>query len=181
MKKLLLSMICMSGVILTGCEDSASEKEARAVQRQQKQYQAAQPVPAFNYSLERDIVTQLYQVRNQKVSTHSVWVSETGKVIGDCPSIGYGVPYDTSLTNPLAAEWVGQTRYVLEQAEPNGIFLSKNTSATWVLCTSESGKIDPVYVESRVNVYPYLVDVNYATDRITKAGKSNINITLEAQ
>lgn len=48
---------------------------------------------------------------------------------------------------------------VVEQAEPNGLFSSKNTSATWVLCQLPNGDIAPVYIETRVTVYPWPVKV----------------------
>ena len=91
--------------------------------------------------MERDLLIKLYIVRNQKAATHSVWRSDRGLVEGDCPSYGYGMPYDTSLTNPLVAtdidmqgeehDYQGGALASIEQAEPNGIFASKNTAAIY--------------------------------------------------
>ena len=78
---------------------------------------------------------------------------------GDCASVGFGLPYDTSLTNPLKTVRGSQSLATIEQAEPNGIFASKNTQATWIMCASDSGMIEPVYVETKVTVYPYPVKV----------------------
>ena len=103
-------------------------------QAQQSQYAKGQPIPAFDWSLERDLLIQLYQVRNSEVTTHSIWRSDYGIVEGDCPSMGYGLPYDTSLTNPWQPQWqTGHqsiTGVAIGQAEPNGVFASTNTSAT---------------------------------------------------
>jgi len=179
--------LSVMGLLLgnTGCGpgDSQATKTAKSVARQQGQYAASQPVPAYDWSLERDMVIQLYNIRNMKALTHSVWRSDRGLVEGDCASIGFGIPYDTSLTNPLATTDEDQTGVrnaalaVIEQAEPNGIFASKNTSATWVMCAGGTGTIEPVYVETKVTVYPYSVNVDYATNRVTKAGKASVTIT----
>lgn len=166
--------------VFVGCFEPTQEtKDARAVNEQQSQYAASQPVPAFNWSLERHLVTQLYQIRNQRAATHSVWRSDRGMIEGDCASIGFGIPYDTSLTNPLktASDWKESS--VIEQAEPNGIFASKNTSATWVMCAGAGGLIEPVYIETKVTVYPYPVKVDYANNRVHKAGKSSVTLRAE--
>jgi len=192
-----VAILCMFGV---GCNDgdgckgekacsgsSSSSKESAAVNKQQSQYAKAQPIPVFDWSLERQLVIELYRVRNEKVVTHSVWRSDTGVIEDDCPSYGYGIPYDTSLTNPLVAtdiddqgEENGEGALTsIEQPEPNGIFASKNTSATWVMCLGESGNIEPVYVESKVTVYPGPVKVDYTTMRVARSGAANVLIHKE--
>ena len=93
--------------------------------------------------------------------------------------IGFGIPYDTSLTNPLQGDRYGTVGIaVIEQAEPNGIFASKNTAATWVMCAGAAGIIEPVYVETKVTVYPYPVTVAYSNNRVVKAGKSTISLKI---
>lgn len=161
-----------------------SEKDMKSTMRQQSQYAAAQPVPTYDFSLERDMVIQLYNIRNMKAVTHSVWRSDRGMVEGDCSSIGFGIPYDTSLTNPLMATNVDQDGFErgngaltsIELPEPNGIYASKNTSATWVMCAGDNGQIEPVYVETKVTVYPYPVSVDYSTSRVSKSGAASVTI-----
>lgn len=184
MKSLLIAVALSTSVaLLSGCNDNKSQtnKDSASVERQQSQYSKAQPVPAYDWSLERHMVTQLYNIRNLEATTHSVWRSDRGIVEGDCISIGFGIPYDTSLTNPLTAKRFGSgtnyIRNVVEQPEPNGIFASKNTNATWVMCAGTGGVIEPVYVETKVTVYPYPVNVDYNTNRVKKAGKANVTIT----
>ena len=100
-----------------------------------------------------------------------------GTVEGDCASIGFGIPYDTSLTNPLQKTYgVNGNVTTIEQAEPNGLYASKATSATWVMCVGDGGAIEPVYVESKVTVYPYPVKVDYSTNRVTKSGSASVSI-----
>ena len=180
-------LLVLCGIILTiSCVDNnQATKTAKAVERQQEQYAIVQPVPAYDWSLERDLVIQLYNIRNMRALTHSVWRSDRGLIEGDCASIGFGMPYDTSLTNPLVStdkDEDGHNEAALtsiEQAEPNGIFASKNTSATWVMCAGDTGSIEPVYVETKVTVYPYSVSVDYSTNRVAKSGKASVTITTK--
>jgi hypothetical protein len=182
--KILIILLLSFSVIACEARDSQATKTAASVERQQAQYSIVQPVPAYDWSLERDLVVQLYNIRNLKALTHSVWRSDRGMIEGDCASIGFGIPYDTSLTNPLATTDEDQNGYatssalaVIEQPEPNGIFSSKNTSATWVMCAGDSGTIEPIYVETKVTVYPYSVSVNYDKNRVIKSGKASVTIT----
>ena len=188
MKKLTFIIVPLSIVMMVGCQeiDSQTRRDSQAVERQQKQISKSQPVPVYNWSLERHLVIELYNIRNMKAITHSVWRSDRGLVEGDCASIGFGIPYDTSLTNPLTAKMFSRTgsgtNYTwatVEQPEPNSIFASKNTAATWVMCAGKMGNIEPVYVETKVTTYPYPVTVNYETNRVTKSGKSTVSIKLK--
>ena len=181
MKKLLA--LAVLALILTGCgKQNQDQKDQKAAQAQQSQYSSSQPVPAYDWSLERHLIIELYNMRNMKAVTHSVWRSDLGAIEGDCASIGFGIPYDTSLTNPLTAVDFGRSSRaleVVEQAEPNGIFASKNTAATWVLCAGSTGSIEPVYVETKVTTYPYSVNVDYDKNRVIKTGESSVSISLE--
>ncbi|RIW17831.1 hypothetical protein [Vibrio harveyi] len=156
---------------------SQETKDRKAVNDQQRIYAINQPIPRFYNSQERGALIELLRIRNKTVQTHTVWRSATGKILYDCPSFGFGIPYDTSLTNPLQRSG----SVVIEQAEPNGIFASKNTSATWALCLAPSGEsVEPHYVEAIVNVYPYSLLVDYETDRVKRLGDTFISIPLSA-
>lgn len=179
MNRTLKLILVVAAILMTGCKNQVSQeqKDRAAVERQQKQYSAHQSVPVYDWSLERHLVIQLYNIRNQKAVTHSVWRSSYGMIEGDCPSMGFGIPYDTSITNPLRVEGRYSTAITtIEQAEPNGIFASKNTTATWVMCVNDIGVIEPIYVESKVTVYPYLAEVDYANNRVVKIGESSVSI-----
>lgn len=187
MKHAILVIIAMAlGLSLLGsnCHNYTSEtKDRAAVDRQQQHYQLAQPIPFFDYSLERDVAIQLYKARNERVTTWTVWRSDTGVIEGDCPSIGYPIPYDTSLTNPLQGVGYHQSRTTIEQAEPNGLFSSKNSIATWVRCISQVADEDieaPVYIESKVTAYPYPVEVNYETNRVKPAEGARPSVTIKS-
>ena len=178
MKKIIIFLIVVVTMSLFGCyDDTATRSDRAAVNRQQEQYAARQPIPAFDWSLERHLVIQLYQTRNKRAATHSVWRSYTGVIEGDCPSMGFGIPYDTSITNPLQKDIFNGNVTTIEQAEPNGLFASKQTSATWVMCVGDGGVIEPVYVETKVTVYPYPVKVDYSNNKVTKAGTATVTMT----
>lgn len=174
------ALVLMTGVLVTACKDKTPEAlDRQKVQQQQGQYAKGQPIPNFNWSLERHLLIELYKVRNRKAMTHSVWRSDRGLIEGDCPSYGYGIPYDTSLTNPLQATerpYNNSSITAIEQAEPNGIFASKNTAATWVMCLGEAGNLEPVYVETKVTVYPGPVRVDYENNRVTRSGAATVMI-----
>ena len=161
-------LIMILSVSFMGCE-TAETRDAQNVDSQQTQYQKAQPAPKFDWSQERGLAIELYNIRNERVATHSVWRSDYGMIEGDCPSIGFPLPYDVQLTNPLRVANTGGGA-VIEQAEPNGLFSSKSTSATWVRCVVKvNGRVmdAPIYVEGKVTAYPYPLDVNYTTNRVT--------------
>lgn len=179
LRNLVLAFLAVAVLALAGCQtDNTEYRDKEAVQSQQAQYQKAQPIPRYDWSIERELVIKLYNLRNEKVATHSVWRSNSGVVEGDCPSMGFGIPYDTSLTNPEQAYSNGRGMTSIGQAEPNGIFASTNTSATWVMCVGKAGQLEPIYVESKVTVYPYAVSVNYTTNRVTKAGEAKASIHI---
>lgn len=180
MRKLIVlgAVASLMALSMTGCnEQSQTTKDKKSVERQQSQYAKGQPVPAYDWSLERDLLTKLYNLRNNKVSTHSVWRSDYGMVEGECTSMGFGMPYDTSLTNPLKSEYIHNgAGGVVGQAEPNGIFASTNTQATWVMCIGSAGSLEPHYVESKVTVYPYPVTVSWDTNRVVRAGATTATL-----
>ena len=178
MKKLTLAIaVTAVAFSLTACKESQRKADAKATERQLTQYAIGQPLPAFDWSMERHMVIELYRLRNTEVATHTVWRSDRGTIEGDCPSMGFGIPYSTSLTNPLKLSHNYRDSSVIEQAEINGVFPSKNTSATWTMCTNDIGSLEPIYIESRVTVYPYPVTVDYETNRVIKAGKASATIS----
>lgn len=141
----------------------AEEDDRNLVNSQQTHYAQSQPLHFYDYSIPRDVLQQIYDVVTTKsVATYTVIESITGQVKFKCQSIGYAIPVDTQLTNPLRPAW-GISRNsgeVIEQAEPNGLFSSKNTDGTWVLCVNETGLTYPFYTEHKVSTWPFIVVQN---------------------
>jgi hypothetical protein len=157
MKYVLFSILI---VFLIGCVDANTEtKDKEIVQEQQNHYQKVHPVPFFDYSISRDVYTQIYEVVTTKAyTTYTVIESMTGLTFFHGPSIGYGIPADTSITNPLQTYGYSSGALTsIEQAEPNGLFSSKNTDGTWVLFIQTDGTVTPIYTEHKVTTFPFQV------------------------
>lgn len=142
----------LATTVVAACEGKSSVRtESETVNRAQTQLLRNQPVPTFDWSLDRHIVIEVYKARQRAVATYSYVRSPfTGKVLFSCPSIGFPIPADTQLTNPLQYYANGG---VVEQAEPNGLYTSKNTRGTYVACTTKTGKIAVAYFEEDVEAY----------------------------
>jgi len=163
-KKIVLFVIV--ALLLAGCGDysSSTSQEANTVESQDLIYLRGQPIPIYDYSPERDIFIQLYNFRMKNVPTWTVICSNLGNCIDYCPSLGYPLPADVQLTNPLKSEdaWShggSWSPVVVEQREPNGLFSSKNTAGTWVMCVYEEGRVEPVYTELNATAYAHPVKI----------------------
>lgn len=166
--------IILVTLLVVACDANNITVERRAVDQQQNLLVKTQPVPYYEFSLERDVVIQLYNARNDARLTHSVVTAMgTGQALWDCPSIGFPIPADVQLTNPVK-ETGGTT---IEQPEPNGLYSSKNTDATWVLC-ADGGEVTPVYSEQKVLTFPYPVIVDYVTGTILRDGEATTTIDI---
>jgi hypothetical protein len=166
MKKILITlflvMLVYGAAYSSGDAESDSEVADRViVQEQQAHYQKIHPLPFFDYSIPRDVYTQIYEfVTTRAYVTYTVIESMTGATFYHGTSIGYGIPADTSLSNPLQAQWRlynGAAGIAIEQAEPNGLFSSKNTDGTWVLFIQSDGSVTPIYTEHKVTTFPFKV------------------------
>ena len=176
MKKVLTVIgMCFFCAFLMGsdsdCGDQQEREDRESVQNQQEHYRKRQPVPFYEWSIELDAAIQIYDARvRDRVRTWTVWRSDYGMIEGDCASIGYPIPYDVQLTNPLKPVWEGSSSSgIVEQTEPNGLYSSHNSIATWVRqVVTINGKsvITPIYIESKVTCYPYPVKVDYEKNRV---------------
>lgn len=163
MRKILLVclVIVVAASILTGCnEEKADRVDRDIVEGQQQHYQKVHPVPHFDYSIPRDVYIQIYSIITTKAyTTYTIIESITGETKFHGPSIGYGIPEDTQLTNPLTPYWKhGGSSGVVEQAEPSGVFSSKNTDGTWVMFIQNDGSVVPIYTEHKVTTFPFEVE-----------------------
>jgi hypothetical protein len=158
-----LFVLVLVALLLVACRPVSSEYSvSMAVEDQQKVYTTNQPIPMFEWSLERDVFIQLYSLRNEAVSTYTVVSSQMGVTLFECPSIGYPLAADYQLTNPVAPYRysdgnISATGAVVEQPEPNGLFSSKNTAGTWVMCVQSDGKVYPVYTELNASAFPMIM------------------------
>lgn len=152
-------VVAVLGLLCVGADDCSSQesKDRDTVAEQQRIYGTTQPVPMFKWSQDRDNLIQIYRMKNEARTTYAVVRSMTGEILWHCPSVGFPIPADTQLTNPLQP--VHGYGAVVEQAEPNGLFSSKNTDGTYVICVLGDGSLTPQYTESKVEVFTRPVKV----------------------
>jgi len=167
-------------------EDTPDKKDAVLVSSQQDQYSKVHPVPYFDHSIPRDVYIQIYEVVTTKAyMTYSVIESMTGTTFFHGPSVGYGIPADSSLTNPIRPVYryrsgTGSSSGVaVEQAEPNGLFSSKNTDGTWVLFVMADGSVAPIYTEHKVTTFPF--NVRKTVDGWIRSDSAPVEFTIEVK
>jgi len=150
--------------------DSQEKADRQSVRSQQEHYRKNQSIPFYEWSIELDAAIQIYDARvRDRVRTWTVWRSDYGLIEGDCASMGYPIPYDVQLTNPLKPAY-SSSGPVVEQAEPSGLYSSHNSIATWVReVRTVRGKavITPTYIESKVTCYAYPIKIDYKNNRVT--------------
>jgi len=165
-----------------GTTNDQLQHDQETVQKQQDQYAQVEPIPFFDWSQDRAVFIQIYQAKNDARNTWSVVTSAgTGEVLFMCPSIGYPIPADTQLTNPMqitrvkaGSDW--STWNAVPQAEPNGLYSSTNTDATYVLCVMSNGDKTPLYTEQKVTAFAFPVSI---VDGKIVQGSGNATITVD--
>lgn len=174
MKKKLLA-VGIIGVLmasmLVGCgqRETASSKENNYTQDLMEQSSNMVGYPDVTNFFEKAQLKEIYELRDDP-NLICYWYTKndmTGKWIYQGECIGYGIPYTTQFTQPDTMQRAalpvldingndkGRNEYfteVLPQADPNGLYSSASTSATWILTTDKDGNIKPTYVESEITV-----------------------------
>ena len=149
--KAVAMMICM----LVGCGETEENQYTKELMNQA--YDAVGFPDVSNY-FERAQLKEIYELRDDP-NLICYWYTKndmSGKWIYQGKCIGYGIPYTTSMNaseslqkieTTVGAEWE-----IVPLAEPNGLYASPSTSATWILSVNEDGDITPIYVESEITV-----------------------------
>ncbi|HEX9008501.1 MAG TPA: hypothetical protein VF837_04545 [Patescibacteria group bacterium] len=174
---LILALVLLFSMAACSTESGITQNKSDT-DWQLQQYNQVQRMHVYTYSWERWIVQTIYDFRITKLTnTWAVWVGDgTGEPIDYCASKGYGIPYSTSLTSPDQV-YYNSSGAVVAMMEPNGLYPSGNTLATWVLCIETDGSLHPTYVEPQVIVYDHPISI--ALDkargmyRIVRAGTAS--------
>ena len=186
MKKKLLAIGAI-GVLMTsmlvGCgqRETASSKENNYTQDLMEQSSSIVGYPDITNFFEKAQLKEIYELRDDP-NLICYWYTKndmTGKWIYQGECIGYGIPYTTQFTQPDTMQRAalpvldingndkGRNEYyteVLPQADPNGLYSSASTSATWILKTDKDGNIKPTYVESEITVSQSKLDIRLCED-----------------
>lgn len=167
-KKLLVAGII--GILmasLIGCGESEENQYTKDLMN--NAYDAVGFPDVSNY-FERQQLKEIYELRDDP-KLICYWYTKNemnGKWIYQGECIGYGIPYTTSMTaseslqkiqTSVGAEWE-----IVPLAEPNGLYASPSTSATWILTTDKEGNITPTYVESEITVSQNKLDKRLCED-----------------
>lgn len=170
MKKKLLAIgviIVLMASMLVGC--SETEESQYTTNLMNNAYDTIGFPDVSNY-FERQQLKEIYELRDDP-NLICYWYTKNdmnGKWIYQGECIGYGIPYTTSMTAPESYQRIetsaGATREVLPLAEPNGLYASPSTSATWILTTDKDGNITPTYVESEITVSQSKLDTRLCED-----------------
>lgn len=144
-------LICM----LVGCGETEENQYTKELMNQA--YDAVGFPDVSNY-FERAQLKEIYELRDDP-NLICYWYTKndmSGKWIYQGKCIGYGIPYTTSMTASESLQRIDTTAghqwEIIPLAEPNGLYASPSTSATWILSVDEDGNITPVYVESEITV-----------------------------
>lgn len=154
----MLGVLAMA-MAVTACDERTSTAEQRQqAQTDQMQADAEERIgmPRVTNFTEKRLANMILELRDQpNLATYTYTVDMNGKAHCLGRSIGYGLPYTTQITNPSKS--LDDKSYdggdtVLPQAEPNGLYSSDSTDATWVLLVGADGKPKPAYVETDITV-----------------------------
>lgn len=159
-KKLLLIVGCT--FVLGACSSPISGNSI--INRQQRivDKQAALQVgfPAIHNFAEKQEYKLIYELRDHFFPTITYVKGMHGHLHKMCDSVGYGIPYSTQYSNPdRRVIRDNMHNYTIPQADPNGLYSSSSTHATWVLCYDQTSKrIEPVYSEPNIIVSQFPLD-----------------------
>lgn len=145
----------------SSCEESKSTNQKLGEKQEQLMQEANRQtgMPAIKNFQERKMMKMILELRDQEnLVCYAYIVPEmTGKPVflGKC--IGYGLPYATQYTNPMATNRSYRGGFeILPQADPNGLFMPASADGTWLLMIDPStNEPRPVYIEPRVLVSPF--------------------------
>lgn len=167
MKRTVVIMsLLLAGLFLVACgSNTATGKEQAQTNHVMDVLINSQPAPVFDWSLERYLLIQLYEARNNAAATYS-YVTEVslGKIIivWSCPSVGYPIPGGTQLTNPEQLTYsrvkngtagIRTIEGAIPQVEPNGLYSPQTSAGTYVMCLNNDGTVSPVYEERNVSAF----------------------------
>lgn len=171
MKKLVLLavMVIVIGCFVCGCnyEETSDETQSKQQETILKEGTAAVGMPAIKNFRERRLLKDILELRDQEgLTTYTYIICElTGKLIYLGETVGYGIPCATQFTNPMKVSRSNDldcmpSGTVYPQADPNGLYSPQSAEGTWVMLKDPNGgKVSPIYVEPRIIVSPFKLNL----------------------
>jgi hypothetical protein len=170
-KRAILSLLtCVAITGLFSCTNVPAQPNADRIdqnRQEQLQQEATRQVgmPAIHNFTEKKQIADLYELRdNPNLVCYAYLYSEmTGKLIFFGKCIGYGIPYAAQFSNPQKQVYPGgyqESFGSLPQSEPNGLFMPNDAEGTWlIMIDPETNQRKPVYIEPRVIVSPFKLNI----------------------
>ena len=163
-KKIIIAlMLCVATIGMVGCSDEIQQTGTAKDQNNQQEKIAEESnrqagMPNVKNFFEKKTAKKIWELRdNPDLITYAYTQNMDGQYVylGQC--IGYGLPYTTQYTNPEKIETGGRNGSYwstsIPQADPNGLFSSETTNATWlILVNEETGEQEVVYSEPSIIV-----------------------------
>jgi hypothetical protein len=159
--KFKLIFILLIGLLLTSCYDETPSIKDTDVKQQKSQEKILSEsdrqtggMPNIKNFTEKKLLKQILELRDvADLKTYLYNQNLDGKYIyiGQC--IGFGMPYSTQYTNPSKMNTVdggqsGVNPYIINQADPNGLFTTAGQRATWINFVNETtGKSEIIEME----------------------------------
>lgn len=158
MKKMLL-IVSLMVFSLVGCVSEAPSSDKVQEKQQEKILQEGTRqigMPNVTNFFERKMMKKIIELRdNPQLTTYVYNVNRDGQYVFIGRAIGFGLPYSTQFTNPekRIGDGVEGEIATLPQADPNGLFSSDSTAATWImLVNEETNEPEIIYAEPEMVV-----------------------------
>jgi hypothetical protein len=126
-----------------------------------KEMQAQLGLPNITQFTQKKTLKMIQELCDQeKLITHTYLYNalegRVGQYLGR--SLGYGIPFSAQYTSPdkLVRADVGQYTgtQVVNQADPNGLYMPTSSSATWIILLDKENKPRVIYCEPQIIVSP---------------------------
>lgn len=154
--------VSILGLMGYGGEEVRTGSQKEQVKQQEKIFEESNRqtgMPNIKNFFEKKTAKKVWELRDDPdLTTYAYTQNMDGKFIylGKC--IGYGLPYTTQYTNPQKLVDVegngGDFKDTpMPQEDPNGLYSSETTNATWlILVNEETGEQEVVYSEPSIVV-----------------------------
>lgn len=159
MRKFLVLLLIACFVLATCYSEPSTDKAMReATEQSFREANSQIGMPGIRNYQERKLAKMIFELRDQEnlICYAYIVAKMTGnlKFFGKC--VGFGLPYSVQYTSPEKMVYHHGNRYILPQADPNGLFMPEGLSATWImLIDPKTGKARPTYVEPEIIVSPF--------------------------
>ncbi len=136
MKYVLIGLVCIAGLTMLSWGLQAAQIVSFGIQREAIQH--SQPYVETKISL-------LHKLHND-------WLQLDAEI-----AEFKAIPNSQAIINAKQSQQKSIVIRLREEAEPTGLFSSKNTDGTWVLFVDTNGDIAPIYTEHKVTTFPFAV------------------------